>query len=165
MVRSFTVLTIFLVISLQATSQTNSTKVITFMAVVHPLITFNKNETVINFKDFYTVGFPAAINVWRNTKIGFSLEVIPYIKAQGGSSKMSNVVFHPGALIPLGKDWVFAGRLAFETSGRYGVTPVFNKIVKKNKYNNLFIALPFPIRFGNDLPPSFTVGFEIGISF
>ncbi|MFD2934694.1 hypothetical protein [Spirosoma flavum] len=49
---------------------------------------------------------------------------------QKGTSRVANVLFHPGVLINLGHDFTFAGRLAFETSGQYGLTPVFNKIVR-----------------------------------
>jgi hypothetical protein len=65
----------------------------------------------------------------------------------------------------MGHSWTFAGRAAFETSGRYGFTPVFNKIVKKNKNSGYFIAFPFPVRFGNDRPASFSPGFQFGIAF
>jgi hypothetical protein len=61
--------------------------------------------------------------------------------------------------------FTFAGRVAFETSSRYGLTPVFNKVVKKNKGSSYFIAIPLPARFGNDLPSSFGIGFQFGIAF
>lgn len=51
-------------------------------------------------------------------------------------------------------------KMAFETSGRYGFTPILNKIIKKNKYSNYFVALPLPLRFGNNLPTSAIVAFQ-----
>lgn len=78
---------------------------------------------------------------------------------------MSNLLFHPGLLFPIGKGTVIAARMAFETSGRYGFTPVLNKVIKKNKNSNFFIALPLPVRFGNNSPSTFTIAFQLGISF
>ncbi|WP_276091446.1 hypothetical protein [Pedobacter sp. JY14-1] len=78
---------------------------------------------------------------------------------------MTNFTFHPGVLVALGKDWTFAGRAAFETSGRYGLTPVLNKTMIKGKSSSLFAAVPLPLRFGNDKPTSFGIGFQFGIAF
>jgi ABC-type glycerol-3-phosphate transport system substrate-binding protein len=65
----------------------------------------------------------------------------------------------------LDKSFTLIGRAAFETSGRFGVTPVINKVVKRNKNSNYFIAMPMPLRFGNDKPTSFTLGFQFGVAF
>ncbi len=93
------------------------------------------------------------------------MEFVPYIRSANGTSKMSNFLFHPGALFGLGKGFTLATRAAFETSGRYGFTPVLNKIVKRNSQCSYFIAVPVPARFGNDLPASLTIGFQFGIIF
>lgn len=78
---------------------------------------------------------------------------------------MSNLLIHPGVVVALGKGFTFAGRAAFETSGRYGITPVLNKVVKKNKNSNYYVAVPLPLRVGNNRPASFTLGFQFGLSF
>jgi len=140
-------------------------KVTGYVGIVHPIVTITKDETTTNFNGSYTVGMPTGINLWKSPDIGFSCEFVPYIKAEHGSSKMSNFLFHPGLLVSLGNGFVFAGRAAFETSGRYGVTPVFNKTVIKKKNCGYFIAVPLPVRFGNDKPVSFSVAFQFGISF
>jgi hypothetical protein len=57
------------------------------------------------------------------------------------------------------------GRAAFETSGRYGITPVFNQIIKRNKNSNLYVAVPLPVRFGNDKPASVGLNIQVGVSF
>jgi hypothetical protein len=108
---------------------------------------------------------PTGINIWKSQKVGFSMEFVPFVRAENGSSKMNNFLFHPGVLLSLGKGFTFAGRAAFETSGRYGFTPVLNKTVIKNKNNSYFVAMPLPVRFGNDKPTSFTIGFQFGIAF
>lgn len=140
-------------------------KITGYAGVLHPLVTFSDGETNSNFNNSYTVGTPMGINLWKSPAIGFSMEFVPLIRFEGGSSKMHNLVFHPGVLVALGRGYTFAGRLAFETSGRYGLTPVFNKVVKKNTDSNFFVAVPLPVRFGNEHPASFSIGFQFGISF
>ena len=140
-------------------------KIAGYVGIVHPIVTFSSDGTHTNFKDSYVVGMPIGINIWKSAKIGFSSEIVPFIKATGSGSKVNNVLFHPGVLVALGNGFTFAGRAAFETSGRYGLTPVFNKVVKKNKGSSYFVAIPLPARFGNGLPSSFGIGFQFGISF
>ena len=104
-------------------------------------------------------------NIWKSQTIGFSAEFVPTIRAENGTSKMSNFLFHPGVLVGLANGWTFAGRAAFETPGRYGLTPVINKTVIKGKASSFFAAVPLPFRFGNDKPTSFTAGFQFGVAF
>jgi hypothetical protein len=162
-------ITLLLAISIITNSigQTQQTypKLAGYIGVVHPVVSFSSEGTHFNFKDSYIVGMPIGINIWKSAKVGFSSEIVPFIKATGGSSKVNNVLFHPGVLVALGHGFTFAGRAAFETSGRYGLTPVINKVVKKNKGSSYFIAVPLPARFGNDLPSSFGIGFQFGIAF
>jgi hypothetical protein len=140
-------------------------KIAGYIGIVHPIVTFSSDGTHTNFNGSYIVGMPIGINIWKSARIGFSNEIVPFIRATSSTSKVNNVLFHPGVLVALGKGFTFAGRVAFETSGRYGLTPVFNKVVKKNKGSSYFIAIPLPARFGNDLPSSFGVGFQFGIAF
>ena len=141
-------------------------KITGYVGILHPLVTFGHNEKPhYNFDGTYVVGLPTGINIWKSPTIGFSMEFVPLIRATNSTSKMSNFLFHPGALFGLGKGFTLATRAAFETSGRYGFTPVLNKIVKKNRNSGYFIAVPVPVRFGNDLPNSVTVGFQFGITF
>jgi hypothetical protein len=136
-----------------------------YLGVLHPLATWRSIGTETNFDRYYTVGFPIGLNIWKTKQLGFSVEVVPLIRAENGTSKVANVLFHPGVLVNLGHDYTLATRLAFETSGRYGFTPVLNKIVRKGPTNSYFVAVPLPVRFGNDQLASFTVGFQFGIVF
>ncbi|RDC64243.1 hypothetical protein [Adhaeribacter pallidiroseus] len=140
-------------------------KVAGYVGIIHPLVTFSKDETTTNFDGYYVVGMPTGINIWKSAKIGFSAEFVPFIRAENGTSRMSNFLFHPGVLVALGHGFTFAGRAAFETSGRYGFTPVLNYAVKKNTNSNYFVAVPLPVRFGNDHPTSLTLGFQFGLAF
>ncbi|GAB3931668.1 hypothetical protein [Larkinella terrae] len=136
-----------------------------YVGILHPIVTFSSEGTVTNFKNYYIVGLPTGINIWKSPKIGFSVEVVPLVQAENGASKVSNLLFHPGVLVNLGHGFTFAGRAAFETAGRYGFTPVLNKIVKKNRNSGYFVAVPIPVRFGNDHPASVTLGFQFGLAF
>lgn len=146
-------------------SQTTYPKITGYFGILHPIVTISSEQTNLNFRDYYAVGFPTGINIWKSSKIGFSFEVVPNIKVQGASDKVTNILFHPGVLVALGKGYTFAGRAAFESSGRYGFTPVINKTVLKSDNCSYFVAVPLPVRFGNDHPATFTVGFQFGIAF
>lgn len=150
----------------QHTSQVQTYPKITgYVGILHPIVTFSSEGTDTNFGEHYVVGMPTGINIWKSAKIGFSAEFVPTIRAENGTSKMANFMFHPGVLVALGKGWTFAGRAAFETSGRYGLTPVLNKTVIKGKSSSMFAALPLPLRFGNNRPATFTIGFQFGLAF
>ena len=150
----------------QQQQQTHYPRIAAYVGILHPLVTYSSNSSPhYNFDGAYVVGMPTGINIWKNEKIGFSMEFVPLIRAANGTSKMNNFLFHPGALFALGHGFTLATRAAFETSGRYGFTPVLNKIVKKGKQMNYFVAVPVPARFGNDQPASLTIGFQFGIIF
>lgn len=146
-------------------SQTVYPKITGYFGILHPIITVSKDQTNVNFRDYYAVGFPTGINIWKNEKVGFSFEIVPNIKDDQGTSKVTNILFHPGVLVALGNGYTFVGRAAFESTGRYGVTPVFNKTIIKSNNCSYFVAIPFPVRFGNDHPATATVGFQFGIAF
>lgn len=157
---------ILLVVStFSVSAQEHFPKLAGHVGIVHPLLTISDGNTTGNFGNSYSVGFPLSINIWKTEKVGFSFEIIPAIRSENGSHKMNNLTLHPGILYRLGKGYAFAGRAAFETSGRYGLTPVLNKVVKRNKYSNYFLAIPVPIRFGNDRPASINLSVQVGISF
>ncbi|RXM44633.1 hypothetical protein [Flavobacterium sp. YO64] len=152
-------------LNFNAFSQTVYPKITGYFGILHPIVTFSDEQTNVNFRDYYAVGFPTGINIWKNQKIGFSFEVVPNIKVQGNSDKVTNLLFHPGVLVALGHGYTFAGRAAFESSGRYGITPVINKTIIKSDNCSYFAAVPLPVRFGNNHPASFTIGFQFGIAF
>ncbi|MGN6439929.1 MAG: hypothetical protein ACTHMM_25605 [Agriterribacter sp.] len=146
--------------------QTSYPKITGYVGFLHPLVSYGKSsQPHYNFDGAYVAGLPTGINIWKNNRFGFSMEFVPLVRASNGTSKVNTLLFHPGALFALGKGFTLATRAAFETSGRFGFTPVLNKIVKKNKHSSYFVAVPFPARFGNDQPASFTVGFQFGIIF
>lgn len=160
--------TLSLVFACNAIAQTPAPlypKITGYVGILNPIVTFNNEGTHTNFDGAYVGGLPTGINIWKSAKIGFTFEIVPFIRAAEGTSKMNNLLFHPGLLIALGHGFTLANRLAFETNGRYGVTPVLNKVIVKKKDHSYFIALPVPARFGNNQPGSIGVAFQFGIAF
>jgi hypothetical protein len=136
-----------------------------YISVLHPILTIDKNTSTFNFTYNYTVAFPVGINILKSDKIGFSFELAPFIKADKHSDKVTNFLFHPGIMFRFKHGFTFIARAAFETAGRYGITPVFNKVIMKSKGVNYYLAVPLPVRFGNDHIPSVGAGFQIGANF
>lgn len=153
-------------VSVRCAAQQGSPPRITgYVAVVHPLVTYGDTPPHYNFDGSYTVGFPVGLNVWKKPALAFSLELVPTIRAANGTSKMTSLLVHPGVLFGLHNGFAITTRAAFETSGRYGVTVIPSKILKRTKENNFFVALPLPARFGNSQAATFTVGLELGMTF
>ena len=140
-------------------------KVTGYFSIVQPLTTYANGSFKSNFGNVYTIGFPFGINLLKSDSFGISFEVAPAIRTEKNVSKVNTVLFHPGAMFRFRHGFTFIGRMAFETNGRFGVTPVFNQVIKKGKDASLFVSIPFPVRFGNDQPISVSTGLQLGVSF
>jgi hypothetical protein len=143
-------------------------KTVGYLSFVLPIVTVNKEKVANDFSSFkngFAIGFPAGINILYSDKFGFSFEITPTIQTGNGSSKTTKLVFSPGPMFRFKHGFTFISRMAFETSGRYGVTPVFNKIVARTKAINYFIAASLPARFGNSELPSIGGNFQFGLIF
>jgi len=141
-----------------------------YLSFIIPVVTINKNETTPNFKEATTIGFPVGLNVYYSDKFAFSYELTPSIVAskstgKPGTSKTSNLLIDPGPMFRFKNNFNIIARLAFETQGRYGFTPVFNKVYLKTNAINYFVALSLPVRFGNTLPPSIGANVQFGFTF
>ncbi len=136
-----------------------------YVGLVHPIYTWSADGNAVNFKDYYVVGNPWGINIWKSKKFGITFEFTPFVRSDKNGSKVSNVLFHPGVLYRLGHDFTFVGRVAYETSGRYGVTPIINKVLLRNKGTTFFVAALLPVRFGNNHAPAVTGAFQFGVGF
>ncbi len=130
-----------------------SKNVVGYVSFIIPAVNFFYKQSGSN-ADFTNgttkIGFPVGINVFYNEKFGFSYEITPTIKVSGNTSKMSNLVFDPGTMFRFKHGFMIITRLAFETSGRYGFTPVFNKVIMRTKDVIYAISLSLPVRFGED---------------
>jgi hypothetical protein len=136
-----------------------------YFSILQPLVTYTNHSFAGNFGNVYIIGFPFGVNLLKSDSFGISFEVAPAIRTEKNISKVSTVLFHPGAMFRFKHGFTFIGRMAFETSGRFGVTPVFNQVIKKGKDASFFVSVPFPVRFGNDLPASVSTGLQLGVSF
>lgn len=134
-----------------------------YLSFIVPVVTIDKNSTTYNFNGTTKIGFPVGVNVLYSDHFGFSYEFTPTITATSASSKVSNVLFDPGTMFRFEHGFTIITRLAFETAGRYGFTPVFNQVYARTRYVNYFIAGSIPARFGNGAPPS--VGFNVQFGF
>jgi hypothetical protein len=94
---------------------------------------------------------------------GFSYEFTPTVKASNGNSKMSNLLFDPGTMFRFDHGFTIITRAAFETEGRYGLTPVFNHICARTKDVNCFVALSLPNGFGDN--EAYFLGLNLQIDF
>jgi hypothetical protein len=145
--------------------QTTYPKVVGYLSFIVPIVTLTKDATTYNFNGTTSIGFPVGINVLYSDKFGFSYEFTPTIKSTASTSKMSNLLFDPGTMFRFQHGFTIISRLAFETSGRYGFTPVFNKVYARSKYVNYFVAGSLPVRFGNAEVPSLGLNVQFGFTF
>lgn len=151
--------------TLQSQSVDPNLKTRGYFSVVHPIFTKDKNGIMYNFDHQYSVSFPMGINILKNKSIAYSFEFIPTIKSMNGITKESNFTFHPGIIFRRPNDFNFLTRAAFETSGRYGFTFVFNKVFYKTPNYAYWFSIPIPFRFGNNLPSSVGLGVQLGFTF
>jgi len=141
-------------------------KVVGYLSFILPLETLQSGTFTPNFDHHTTsIGFPVGVNVLYSDHFGFSYEFTPTVKASGGTSKVSNLLFDPGTMFRFDHGFTIITRLAFETSGRYGFTPVFNQVYARTKAVNYFVAFSLPNRFGNAEAYSLGLNLQIGFTF
>jgi hypothetical protein len=141
-----------------------------YLSFIIPWVTYQGKTATSEFKTATTLGFPFGILVLYSQSFGFSFEITPSIvwehqTGKSPASKTSNVLFDPGPMFRFKHGWTLIPRLAFETSGRYGVTPVLNKLVARTKALNYFVAVSAPMRAGNSAPTSIGGNLQLGIIF
>lgn len=112
-------------------------------------------------RDFYSIGFPAGITIIKDD-MSFDLEMVAFV------DRKSNVdlLFHPGIIFPLGNNFNFGTRAAFETGqGQFGFTPLINKSFTCSNGQVTFIELVFPVRFSSNGPMTNIAGIHLGVAF
>lgn len=140
-------------------------RAVAYLSLILPIIKLNRSQTTYDFTTATTIGFPVGVNILYSDSFGFSYEVTPFVVAQKGISKVSNLVFDPGPMFRFKHGLTLITRLAFETQGRYGFTPVLNKVYLRTKAVNYFIAASLPTRFGNNQLPSIGGSLQFGFIF
>lgn len=141
-----------------------------YLSFIIPWATFNKNTTTTEFQSSTTVGFPVGVTVYYSPRFAFSYEITPTViwqKTSGktGTSKTSNLLFDPGPMFRFKHGLSLITRLAFETQGRYGFTPVLNYVYMRTRAVNYWFSVSSPVRFGNSQPASIGLNLQIGFTF
>lgn len=170
MQKQFIILSLFFITSNKILAQADTPvqsypQIKIYVSVIHPIVTFDKDGHTFNFSKGYTVIFPIGINYYKNDKIGFSFEMAPSVRVAKDTSKVNNMVFHPGIIFRCKRGYSFVTRVAFETTGRYGFTPVLGKTIIKKDNVNYFVTIATPVRVGNAKPASVGLAFQFGILF
>jgi hypothetical protein len=145
-------------------TKTTYPKTVNYISFIIPVVTI-ANTTTYNFNGSTRIGFPVGVNVLYSEKFGFSYELSPTITAGNGTSKVSSIAFNPGTMFRFQHGFTIITRLAFETTGRYGFTPVFNQVYARTPAVNYFVALSAPAKFGNSAPASLGLNVQFGITF
>jgi hypothetical protein len=143
-------------------------KVVGYLSFIIPMVTINQNTTTNDFTggiNNFAIGFPVGVNVLYSEHFGFSYEITPTVQTSPSTTKTSKILFDPGPMFRFQHGFTIVTRLAFETTGRYGFTPVFNEIYARTKAVNYFVALSVPARFGNSELPSVGLNLQIGFIF
>lgn len=151
--------------SQQAIVPSDYPKIVGYGSVLHPIMAYDGKDVTYNFKNVYTVGFPIGLNLLKNDKIGYSFEVAPFLKVQNDTSKVNFILFHPGVIFRFKHNFNAVARIAFESSGRFGFTPVISKVLIKTKNVNYFVAASAPLRTGNGRPTTLGFAFQLGFTF
>lgn len=141
-----------------------------YVSFIIPWVTINKNATTTEFQANTTIGFPVGLNVYYSKSFGFSYEITPSVQwsqpaGKVGQSKTSNLLIDPGPIFRFAHNFNIIPRLAFETQGRYGFTPVFNKVYCLTNAVDYWFSVSFPARFGNNAPASVGASLQIGFTF
>ncbi len=140
-------------------------KVSSYIGVVHPIVTFAGGETTFNFNDFYVVGMTTAIIVRKYEQYAYNLELVAFVRAENGAARTTNLMLHPGVTFFGKKQFSVTPRLGFESSGRFGPSLIFTKQMAKLGAHPLNFNFVNLLRFGNDLPTSYTIAVNITCLF
>ncbi|GGB20696.1 hypothetical protein [Puia dinghuensis] len=142
----------------------------TYLSFIIPWVTINKNTTTTEFQSGTTIGFPVGVNVYFSKHLGFSYEITPSVTwkhptGKEATSQTSNLLIDPGVIFRFSHGFNIIPRLAFETQGRFGFTPVFNKVYARTRDVDYWFSVSLPARFGNNLPASVGANLQIGFTF
>ncbi|MFN6946595.1 MAG: hypothetical protein ACK4ND_16730 [Cytophagaceae bacterium] len=142
----------------------NPPRVGAYFGVVTSLYEHSFDENRGSLLPLNSAGFPVGVNFWLNKKIAFSIEVVPFLQIND-PIRAEGLLIHPGFIYNISSKSSLSGRLAFESNGQIGITPIFAHNIYQLEQSALFLAIPFPIRFGNNMPPNFAAGLVIGWGF
>ncbi len=153
---------------MQASVKPGYPRAVGYLSFILPLVTVSDGASFNFNSTSTTIGFPIGVNVLYGDHFGFSYEFTPNIKITNGptgTSKMNDILFDPGTMFRFKHGFTLITRLAFDTNGRYGFTPVFNQVYLRTKDVNYFVAMSLPARFGNSQSSSIGLNLQFGFTF
>jgi len=153
---------------MQASAKPGYPRAVGYLSFILPLVTVSDGASFNFNSTSTTIGFPVGVNVLYSDHFGFSYEFTPNIKITNGptgTSKMNDILFDPGTMFRFKHGFTLITRLAFDTNGRYGFTPVFNQVYLRTKDVNYFVAMSLPARFGNSQSSSIGLNLQFGFTF
>lgn len=140
------------------------------LGIVQPILSVNQGDAHYFYEnEFYAIGFPIGLTCRMSESVKFDLEFVPFVKPNADLNKPFeiNFLFHPGFLFPLSGGWTFGTRLAFETVGAFGLSPLLNKSFGLGGDRVFFIELVAPARWGPQKNNSYTqaLAVHVGLGF
>jgi hypothetical protein len=141
------------------------TKISAYLGIVHPVATFSDGSITPNFRDYYQTGMTIATIIRKHPKYAWNLELVGFVRAQDGISRANNLMLHPGVTFFARKNWAFTPRMGFESSGRYGPSLIIGKKMFQIGPHAFTFNWVNLLRFGNDLPTSYTVAVNLTCGF
>ncbi len=157
--------TCILILALITFKSVSAQEIKGYFGIVHPIVFFDKGVTKFNFKENYTIGFPFGINIPINKKIGYTIEVAPFIFSDSISTKVNSILIHPGLYYNVPNKFRIYTRLAFETTGRFGYTFILSKSFYSFNKSSVYTSIPIAIRYGNNKSNNASIGLLFGITF
>ncbi|HRG69497.1 MAG TPA: hypothetical protein PLS73_11655 [Saprospiraceae bacterium] len=137
------------------------------VGVVQILFGVHKSElSALDKSDFYSIGFPMGLTFNTGCKLKIDFEIVPVVKPylQEETPYKVHLLYHPGILVPLNKNFTFGLRLAFEAGeNQFGFTPLLNKSFALGKRSIFFIELVAPIRFAKNQAFNQLIGIHLGL--
>ncbi|GCD78742.1 hypothetical protein JCM31826_22240 [Thermaurantimonas aggregans] len=150
---------------------TPNPKVGAYFSVVTHLKDYDLHKRNVELLPLHSVGFPVGVNFWIAKNFAFSIEFVPSVRLNEHVDQVNNsitttgLLFHPGFTYTFSDHYGFSARIAFESNGQVGFTPVIGRTFYHLKNSNFSVSIPFPFRFGGNLPTTLSVGLQLGWGF
>jgi hypothetical protein len=141
------------------------TKVSAYFGIVHPIVSFSDGKATPNFRDFYQMGMTMATIIRKHEKYAWNLELVGFVRSEGGSSRANNLMLHPGVTFFAHRNWTVTPRFGFESSGRYGPSLIIGKKMFQLGPHVCTFNWVNLLRFGIDVPTSYTVAINLTCGF
>lgn len=154
-------LAVLLVAARSAAAQPLPRRIEGHLGFVHPFLTVGRNGLRSPQADGYLIGFPTGISVRQTDRFAFDLELVPFVRGNGG---VRNLLVHPGLLWGLTQRYTLATRAAFELAGVWGFTPSLTRSYRIGR-TGAYADLALPLRWGGGQGFSVSMALHLGVGF